>query len=579
MRKSGQPALPGDALRRARDAGLRFVGWAFFFSVFVNILMLTGPLYMLQVYDRVLASGSEETLIALSILVAGLYGMMTLLDWSRTRMVARFGAQFQSDLDEPVFRASFSGPDGSGAQRTPPAAAQSDLEAVQGAFTSPAFVSLMDMPFTPLFVAAIFLFHPLLGWLALAGGTILIVVTILNQLLTHKRSSNAQIVSRQAQAFSENLFSGQEVVRAQGMLDAVTDRWVRMRVEALRQTITARDWTGTFTAFTKGFRMFLQSAMLGLGAWLVLQHELTAGAMIAGSILLGRALAPIESSLGQWPMVQRARLGWTSLGKALAGVTDEQQPMQLPVPKARLAVRQLSVLAPGVQEPILYNIAFTLEPGQALGVIGRSGSGKSTLAKTVLGLVRPSAGEVRLGGATIEQYGSAQLGRHIGYLPQDPVLFQGTLAENIARLGPDADPDAVVAAARKANAHEVILGLPQGYDTVIGSRDSRLSGGQRQRIALARALFGDPQMLILDEPNSALDAEGTEALNAAVREFKAQGRSVIIMTHRPMAISECDLLAVVDKGRMTAFGPRDEILRSMVQNADQVKRTIGGAGA
>ena len=579
MRNAGQSAVPTDPLKRARHRGLRFVGWAFFFSIFVNILMLTGPLYMLQVYDRVLGSRSEETLIALSILVAGLFGMMTILDWSRTRILARFGAQFQSDLDEPVFRASFAGPDGAGAQRTPPGAAQGDLEAVQGAFTSPAFISLMDMPFTPFFIAAIFLFHPWLGWLAVAGGSILVAVTVANQLLTHARSSDAQIVSRQAQSFSENIFSGQEVVRAQGMLDTVTDRWLRMRVEGLRKTVGARDWTGTFTAFTKGFRMFLQSAMLGLGAWLVLQYELTAGAMIAGSILLGRALAPIESSLGQWPMVQRARLGWSNLGKVLSGASEVDPPMRLPVPKAQVLVRQLSVLAPGVKEPILYNVAFTLDPGQALGIIGRSGSGKSTLAKTILGLMRPSAGEVRLGGATIEQYGAAQLGRHIGYLPQDPVLFQGTIAENIARLAPDADPKAIVAAAEKAKAHEVILGLSQGYDTVIGSRDSRLSGGQRQRIALARALYGDPQLLVLDEPNSALDSEGTEALNAAVREFKARGKSVIIMTHRPMAISECDLLAVVDKGRMTAFGPRDEILRSMVQNAEQVKRTIGGVGA
>ena len=566
-----------DELRQARNRGAHFVAFAFAFSIFVNLLMLTGPLFMLQVYDRVLASRSEETLAALFLLVGGLYALMTVLDFARTRILARFGAQFQSDLDERVFRLAFQRR--ANQVRRHPATAQQDLEAIQNAFTSPAFIAFLDMPFTPFFIAAIFVFHPLLGWLAVAGGTFLITLTVLNQVLTRAQSNKAQVAQREAQTFSENAFAGAEVIRAQGMSDSVTSRWLEKRLRSLRETLGARDRTGSFTAVTKGVRLFLQSAMLAVGAWLVLQNELTAGAMIAGSILLGRALAPIEQSLGQWPVVQRARLAWRNLKELLADAPIEPERMSLPVPEAELVLQRVSVVPRGSVEPILANVSFSIAPGQALGVIGRSGSGKSTLAKTILGLVKPSTGDVRLGGATIDQYDSAELGRHIGYLPQDPFLFEGSLAENIARMATGPDADAVVAAAKKAKVHEVISGLPDGYNTVIGTRDERLSGGQRQRIALARALFQDPQLLVLDEPNSALDSEGTEALNAAVRSFKAEGKSVVIMTHRPMAISECDMLMVIDRGRVTALGPRDEILRSMVQNAEDVKKTISARSA
>ncbi len=559
-------------LKAARARGMRFVFYAFLFSIFVNILMLTGPLFMLQVYDRVLASRSEETLAALFMLVAGLFGLMTVLDFARTRILARFGAQFQTDLDERVFRLGFAGPEAVAPKH--PVAAQQDLEAVQTAFTSPAFIALLDMPFTPLFLATIFLFHSYLGWLAISGGGLLILLAVLNQILTRAKSVRAQEAMRDAQNFSENAFAGAEVVRAQGMTDVVADRWLVKRLRGLDETVAARDWTGSFSAATKGLRLFLQSAMLAMGAWLVLKSEMTPGAMIAGSILLGRALAPIEQSLTQWPLVQRARQGWRRLAEVLAAAPAEPERMSLPVPEARVLVERVAVMPRGLSEPILSNIAFRLEPGQALGIIGRSGSGKSTLAKVILGLVKPTTGDVRLGGASIEQYPRDELGRHIGYLPQDPFLFNGTVAENIARMATDPDPAAVVAAAKKAKVHEIIAALPEGYNTRIGMRDARLSGGQRQRIALARALFGDPQLLVLDEPNSALDAEGTEALNKAVRDFKESGRAAIIMTHRPMAIAECDLLMVMDRGRVQALGPRDEILRSLVKNADEVKRTI-----
>ncbi len=556
-------------LRKARDRNLHFVLVAVVFSVFVNLLMLAGPLFMLQVYDRVLTSGSEETLVALFLLVGGLYAIMAILDLARARVLVRYGARLQSSLDDRVFRGAFSPNQPASAARD----RQQDLESIQALYGSPAFTAVLDLPFTPFYLALIFVFHPLLGVVAVAGGGILVVLTYVNQWLTRGRMARAQDAARGANHFSETAVLGRDVVQSQGMIDAVTTRWKRKRTEALGLNVGARDWTGGFTAFTKAFRLFLQSAILAVGAWLVLQAEVTAGAMIAASILLGRALAPVEQSLGQWPIIRRAQTAWTSLEEFLNGIPSHQTRTELPRPAATLSVQSVTVLPPGGGAPVLGQIAFELKPGQALGVIGRSGSGKTTLARTVLGLVRPAAGEVRLDGATIDQYGD-DLGLHVGYLPQDPHLFDGTVAENIARMRINPRSDAVIAAAKKARVHDLITSLPQGYDTPISQRDLRLSGGQKQRLALARAIYGDPVLLILDEPNSALDAEGTEALNETVRLFKSLDRAVIVMTHRPMAISECDVLMVLDKGRISAMGPRDDILKSMLRNSEDVRRTL-----
>lgn len=568
---------PRREVQSARNAGLSYLSTAFLFSIFVNLLMLTGPLFMLQVYDRVLASRSEETLAALFLLVALLYALMALLDYARGRIVARFGARFQSSLDERVYDATMRQAISPQARSTP-ATAPRDMEAIQSLCASPVLLALMDIPWTPLFIGAIFILHPMMGWLAVAGGCMLITLALLNQFFTHRKVLQAQAASAQAHAFSEQTRQAAEVVRAQGMQADASKRWMAQRMNALKQTIAASDWTGSFTAFTKALRLFLQSAMLAVGAYFVLQNELTAGAMIAGSILLGRALAPLEQSIGQWPMIQRARHGWKSLSQFLDAVPPEEDRLALPRPKAQLSVQAVSVVPPGANAASLRNISFDLEPGEAIGVIGKSGSGKTTLAKVLLGLWHPVAGEVRLGGATLAQYDPTALGQHIGYLPQQVSLFTGTVAENISRLALQPDAAAVIAAAKKANAHEMILELPDGYDTVLEGNDSQLSGGQKQRIGLARALYGDPVMLVLDEPNSALDADGTEALNAAVREFKAQEKSVLIMTHRPMAISECDRLLVLERGVAKKFGPREEVLRAMVQNADAIKRSLGQVG-
>ncbi|WP_298937487.1 type I secretion system permease/ATPase [uncultured Ruegeria sp.] len=564
---------PRHELRKVRNQGVTFLALAFLFSVFVNLLMLTGPLFMLQVYDRVLGSRAVETLTALFLLVALLYALMAMLDFARGRIVARFGARFQSQLDERVFDATLRRSLYPQA-RSAPATALRDLESIQNLCSSPVLLAVMDIPWTPVFLAAIFLFHPLLGWLAVTGGALLVIIALLNQALTHRKVAAAQAASAKANAFSEHARQAAEVVRSQGMQEDVTLRWLSQRSNALSQTIAASDWTGSFTSLTKSLRLFLQSAMLALGAWLVLQNEMTPGAMIAGSILLGRALAPVEQAVGQWGVIERARSAWTSLNKFLDQTPPEIARTKLPVPAANLKAKSLTVIPHGSNTPTLRNVTLSLEPGKALGVIGKSGSGKTTLAKALLGLWQPAAGEIRLGGATLDQYDTTDLGRHIGYLPQQVTLFNGTVAENIARMSENPDPEAVVAAAKKANAHELILTLEKGYDTFLEGNDSQLSGGQKQRIALARALYGDPVLLILDEPNSALDADGTEALNAAVRGLKAAGKSAIIMTHRPQAISECDDLAVVEKGQLVKSGSRDEVLNAMVQNAGAIKRKL-----
>ncbi|MDA7963992.1 type I secretion system permease/ATPase [Ruegeria sp.] len=554
-----------------------FVALAFLFSIFVNLLMLTGPLFMLQVYDRVLGSRSVETLTALFLLVALLYALMAMLDYARGRIVARFGARFQSMLDERVFEATMRRslfPQ----VRSAPATALRDLESIRALFASPVFLAVMDIPWTPIFLAAIFLFHPLLGWLAVGGGAVLVAIAVINQAMTHRKVAEAQGATAQANSFAEHARQAAEVVRSQGMQGDVTTRWLKKRTEALSQTIAANDWTGSFTSLTKSLRLFLQSAMLALGAWLVLRNEMTPGAMIAGSILLGRALAPVEMAVGQWALIERARTAWASLSKFLDTTPPEEKRTKLPAPAGRLVAKGLTVIPPGIKTPTLRNASLNLEPGKALGVIGKSGSGKTTLAKALLGLWQPAAGEIRLGGATLDQYDPDDLGHHIGYLPQQVTLFNGSVAENIARMSETPDAAAVVAAAKKANAHEMILGLEKGYDTFLEGNDSQLSGGQKQRIALARALYGDPVLLILDEPNSALDAEGTEALNAAVRGLKSAGKAAIIMTHRPQAISECDDLVVVEKGQIVKSGARDEVLGSMVQNANVIKRHLNKVG-
>jgi ATP-binding cassette subfamily C protein len=564
-------------LRAARKESGGLILSAFLFSIFVNMLQLTGSLYMLQVYDRVLGSRSEATLVALSVLVVFLFIMMGVLDHVRGRVMARIGAKFQHNLDRRVFEASVKrmayAPGDPAAQ-----AAQRDLESVQRLWSSPVLLAVFDVPWTPIFIGAIFVFHSYLGWMAIGGGIVLVILTILNQWGTKGPMNSANMATLQAERIAENLKAESEVVQALGMTEAGFDRWQKARGKALEETLQAADVGGAYSTLTKTFRVFLQSAILGMGAWLALRGELSPGAMIAGSILMGRALAPIEIAVGQWAVVQRAQEGWNRLSALLSRQPAEEKRTALPRPKALLEAQNLTVVPPGEHAATLRMVNFKLEPGQALGVIGPSGSGKSTLARALIGAWKPAGGKVRLDGATLDQYDPDTFGSYVGYLPQRVMLFEGTIAENIARLQSNPDGEAVVSAAKKAAAHDMIVALPDGYDTRVSALGGRLSGGQIQRIGLARAMYGNPIMLILDEPNSNLDNEGSMALNIAIRSMKDEGKVVLIMAHRPAAIQECDLLMVIEDGTRRAFGPRDQVLRDMVKNHTEIVKSAGPGG-
>ncbi|UWQ90727.1 type I secretion system permease/ATPase [Rhodobacteraceae bacterium M382] len=565
-----------EELRSARRQSRTLFWIVGVFSFFANLLMLTGPIYMLQVYDRVLGSRSEETLVALTLLVVFLYGTMGVLDYTRGRVMARVGARFQATLDKRVFDAMIRR-----SSQAPDPTAQTglaDLESIQRLISSPVLLAGFDIPWTPFFLAGIALFHPWLGMLAIAGGVLLVMITFVNQALSRGPTTKANISSHHANLMSEEIRTEAELIQAMGMRSAAFERWKLARDASLMETVAATDVGGSFTSLTKTLRMLLQSAMLGLGAYLVLLNEITPGAMIAGSILLGRALAPIELAIGQWAMVQRATKGWSSLGELLSKMPPEDPRTDLPKPKAKLDVQSLTVVPPGDTRAQLRTVSFRVEPGQAVGVIGPSGAGKSTLARALTGVWRPAGGSVRLDGAALDQYAPDVLGRHIGYLPQRVQLFEGTIAQNIARLAQQPDAQKVVAAAKLAAAHDMIVKLPDGYDTRVSAGGGRLSGGQMQRIALARALYDSPVIVILDEPNSNLDNEGSQALNSAIRALKEAGKSVLIMAHRPAAIQECDTLLVLEGGMRSAFGPKDQVMREMVANHKELKKSAAMGG-
>ncbi|MXN47993.1 type I secretion system permease/ATPase [Shinella kummerowiae] len=573
MRSSGKTGV--DELRavlKSSAAGFLAIG---LFSFFVNLLVLTGPLFMLQIYDRVLASRSEATLVALTGLIIGLYLIMGVLDHIRSRVAARIGARFQARFDKRVFNAVLDRT-ALHAQGISTVTGMRDLDAIQKVLSSPAVFTVFDIPWTPFFIFIIFTFHPWMGVLGLAGGLILVALTWLNQNGTKEDQERAMIAGRQSDEMTQTLQKESDTVRALGMRRAVASRWQLLRDKALEANIRYSDSNGFYSITSKTFRVFLQSAILALGAWLVLKNEITAGAMIASSIIIGRALAPIEGAIGHWALIQRAMQGWRQLSDLLSRVPEEDARTALPKPRALVEVEQVTVVPPGEKVATVRMLSFELKPGQALGVIGQSASGKSTLARILTGIWPPAGGKVRLDGASLEQYGTDGLADHVGYLPQDVVLFEGTIAENIARMTLEPDPVKVVEAAKKAGAHDMILRLPEGYDTRLPAMGGRLSGGQKQRVGLARALYGDPVLLVLDEPNSNLDAEGSMALNQAIRNMKTEGKSIVIMAHRPAAIEECELILIMENGQRLAFGPRDDVLRAHLRNHTQV---VAGTGA
>ena len=534
------------------------------FSVFVNLLMLTGPIFMLQVYDRVLTSRSEATLAALLLIVAFLFLMMGLLDHFRARVLARAGARFQARLDPRVLGAVLTRAGRSPAARSAPAGGLADLEAMQRFTSGPGPFAFFDAPWTPVFLFVLFAFHWLLGLLAVFSGILLMVLALLNQMRTAELQARAGEASARAFALTEQVRAGGETVRGLGMREAAMARLGALRHDALTHTLVASDRGGAFAATSRTLRLFLQSLMLGLGAWLAIHSVITPGVMIAASILLGRALAPIDLAVAQWPVLQRALQGRRALAKLLEETPEEPERTPLPAPdpaalraggQPLLAVENLVAGAPGAEVPAVRGASFRVGPGQVVGIAGASASGKSTLARALTGVWPARAGRVSLGGAALEQYGEAALARHIGWLPQEVVLFDGTVAENIARLDPDPDPGVVIAAARRAGTHEMILDLPGGYDFPVAAGGAALSGGQRQRIALARAFHGDPVAAVLDEPDSNLDAAGVAALLGALAAFRAGGGAAVVVAHRPDILAACDAVLTLRDGRVHETEP------------------------
>ena len=545
------------------------------FSAFVNLLMLTGPVFMLQIYDRVLPSRSEATLVALAGITAFLFLMMGLLDHARARVLARAGARFQARLDGRVLGAILTRAGSSPASRSTPATGLQDLEAMQRFASGPGPFAFFDAPWTPLFVFVLFTFHWLLGVLAVISGLLLMVLALLSQAYTGRLRSEAGQASVRALHFAEQLRAGGETVRGLGMRACAVARTGRLRHTALSKTMSASDRGGAFAATSRSLRLFLQSLMLGLGAWLAIRGEVTPGIMIAGSILLGRALAPIDQAVAQWPLLQHTLAARRSLAKLLSETPEEPERTPLPAPRARLETENLTVVPPGARVPAVKGVSLRLEPGRAIGITGPSASGKSSLVRSLVGVWPPAAGKVTLDGAALDQFSEAALARHVGWLPQEVVLFEGTVAENIARLDPEPDVEAVVKAAQRASAHDMILDLPGGYDFQVAAGGAALSGGQRQRIALARALYGDPAVVVLDEPDAHLDLVGVNALSRAVAELKAQGGAAVIVAHRPDAFLQCDAVYRMEHGQVQLSLPAFE---AVAKSPVRVVRVAGPPG-
>ena len=535
------------------------------FSFFINLLMLTAPLYMLQIYDRVLASRSEPTLIVLTVLAGGLLLVMGGLDLIRSRVLVRVGVKMDALLNARVFSAVFAQAlRGARGQR---AQALRDLDSLRQFLTGPGPFAFFDAPWAPLYLAVVFIFHPVLGFVALAGAVVLFSMALINELVTRRplQLANAQAIA--ANGFAEASLRNAEVLEALGMLPEIRKRWTAQHCQGLALQATASDRAATLTSWSKAVRISLQVAILGAGAALAIQQIITPGVMIAASILMGRALAPVEQAIGQWRHFVGARQAYRRLNELLQAIPEDEARLTLPKPEGRLSVEQLVAAPPGSQKPVLKGVSFKLEPGEALGVIGPSASGKSTLARNLVGVWAPQSGAVRLDGAEVQGWDAEQLGPYLGYLPQDVELFAGNVAENIARFSAEASPEAVVAAARAAGVHDMILQLDKGYDSEIGEQGCVLSGGQRQRVGLARALYGEPALVVLDEPNASLDAAGDEALTQAILGLKARGATVVVMAHRPSAIAAVDKLLMLRDGRVEAFGPKEEVIAKVTKAA------------
>ena len=543
-------------------------------SAVANMLALTGSLYMLQIYDRVLPSRSIPTLIGLTILMIGLYAVFGILDLLRGKILAGLGTRIDREWRAKVFAAVLQMQlrTEAGNSRHQPVR---DLDQIRNFVAGPGLIAILDIPWLPIYLALIFLLHPLLGLAATVGALVLAAFAALTELRSRRPAEQSSRSAASRQTFLETARRNSELIQALGLSRRMQARWHEQSEELAGAQTHAQSVTRGLGAASRAFRLILQSILLGIGAYVVIQGEATGGIIIACSIMASRALAPIEGAIANWRGVIAARQSYERLGKLLANAPDKAEPLTLPRPKDSLVVQGLLVAAPGQQRPILQNIGFTLRAGDGLGVVGPSASGKSTLARALAGAWQPLRGAIRLDGAALDQWDAEALGRDIGYLPQDIELFDGSVADNIARLDPNASSEAVIAAAAAAGVHAMILGFPDGYSTRIGEGGANLSGGQRQRIALARALYGDPFFVVLDEPNSNLDTEGDAALASAIAGVCARGGIVVVIAHRPAALSAVNKMAVLAGGQLQAFGPKEEVLAKLIQPVGPAQAKTG----
>jgi ATP-binding cassette subfamily C protein PrsD len=554
-------------LRGLRASALRMGGIAVFSGV-VNLLMLSGSLYMLQVYDRVIPSRNIATLIGLSLMMLIAFLILGYFDALRARMLSRVASLFDAGLQDPIHVALATLP----LRGVKPLLMQQplrDLDQVRMFMSGMGPTAFLDMPWIPLSLAALFMFHPAIGVTAIMGIIAIVAMALLTERLSRSAAKAAMECSAQRQVLADVTRQNAEVIRALGMTGRLTERWAKANEHYLGQNISATDVHANLGAAAKVLRHILQSAMLGIGAYLVVADRASGGVMIASSIMMGRALAPIEVALGTWKQLVAARQGLRRL-RGILKVTALPLPFEvvLPRPCRECQVQDLAVMPPGATRPIVSNVTFALRAGMGLALLGASASGKTTLSKALVGIWAAHSGVIRLDGAAIDQWAADDLGRYTGYLPQDVALFDGTVAENISRFAGIISSEAVLKAARIAGVHETILRLPNGYETRIGEGGMALSAGQRQRIGLARAIFGDPFFVVLDEPNANLDAEGEAALNRAIHFLRQSQCIVIVISHRPSALSALNMALVLYEGRMIAFGPREEIF-SRVKNAGQ----------
>lgn len=557
-------------LEKTLGALKRFFITAGLFSFFINALMLVPAIYMLQVYDRVLVSRNEMTLYMLTLIVLGFYVLMGGLEWLRSRLMVQAGLKLDAELNDKVLSSAFRQnlrQSGANAEQS-----LSDLNGVRQFLTGNGLFAFFDAPWTPLFIAVIFLMHPMLGLVSLIGALLLFGLALLTEYRTQKPLAAANAAGIAANQFASNSFRNAEVIEAMGMFPSLRTRWYALHSKMLALQAVASDRAGSISAITRVTRISLQSLILGFGALLVIDGQITPGAMIAASILMGRALAPVEQAIGAWKQFVGTRGAYNRLKILL----DDYQPpsggISLPTPRGEYRLENVIAAAPGGSVPILKGVSLVIPKGAVIGVIGPSGSGKSTLARLLVGVWGAAAGKVRLDGADVYAWNKDELGPWVGYLPQDVELFDGSVAENIARFG-ELDSEAIVRAATLAGVHDMILHLPAGYETQIGNGGSALSGGQRQRIALARALYGDPSVVVLDEPNSNLDDVGEAALVSALGQLKANGKTVVVITHRTNVLSIIDLLLVLRDGAIQGYGPPAEVIAALNLAMQQAKQS------